>query len=267
MRKIGVEHKSILMLLAGFLMLTSCEEVIDPDLQKAGPRIVIDGSISNQNENHVVRISKTIPFDAPNTFNGLKGAKVSLITSGGTSVSLSEISDGIYRSPQFRGTPGMTYKLEVIAEGRVYTTSSTMPYPVLPDSISFKKLSFFGNTRIYPNVYYKDPAKVQNQYRYILKVNDKQQADIVFEDRFNDGNNVSDLIIYDSDDDLKPGDVLNIEMQTIDRNVFKYYYAIGQIKGENGPPVAPANPESNFSNGALGIFNAFTKSSVTITLK
>ncbi|MFA5244546.1 MAG: DUF4249 domain-containing protein [Pedobacter sp.] len=266
-RKTGMEYKSILMLFTGFLILTSCEDVIDLDLQKTEPRIVIDGSISNQNENHFVRISKTIPFDASNTFNGLKGAKVSLTTSGGLSVSLKEISDGVYRSPMFRGTPGVTYKLEVIAEGKVYTASSTMPNPVLPDSISFKQLSFFGNTRVYPNVYYKDPANVQNQYRYILKVNNKQQADIVFEDRFNDGNNVSDLIIYDSGDDLKRGDVIDIEMQTIDRNVFKYYYAIGQIRGENGPPVAPANPDSNFSNGALGVFNACTRSSFTITLK
>jgi len=267
MRQTVLVYRGLFMLLTGFLMLTSCEDVIDLDLQRAEAKIVIDGGISNQNENHFVRISKTVNFDSSNSFNAVKGAKVSLITPVGTSIGLTEISDGIYRSPQFRGTPGMTYKLEVLAEGKVYTASSTMPYPVLPDSISFKKLSFFGNTRIYPNVYYKDPANVQNQYRYILKVNGKQQADIVFEDRFNDGNNVSDLIIYDGDDDLKPGDVIDIEMQTIDRNVFKYYYAIGQIKGENGPPVAPSNPNSNFSNGALGIFNACTKSSVKITLK
>jgi hypothetical protein len=141
-----------------------------------------------------------------------------------------------------------------------------MPYSVIPDSIGFKKLSFFGNATIYPTVYYKDPSSVQNQYRYLLKINNKSQADIVFEDRFNDGNAVSDVIIYDGDD-IKSGDIINIEMQSIDRNVFKYYFAISQIGGNGGPPVAPANPDSNISNGALGIFSAYTKATISIILK
>ena len=141
-----------------------------------------------------------------------------------------------------------------------------MPFPVVPDSVGFKKLSFFGNANIYPTVYYKDPLSVQNQYRYLLKINNKPQADIVFEDRFNDGNAVSDVIIYDGDD-IKSGDIINIEMQCIDRNVFKYYFAISQIGGNGGPPVAPANPDSNISNGALGIFSAYTKSMISIVLK
>lgn len=257
-------------MLAILTLLSSCEDVITPELQNAEPRIVIEGSISDRSENHIVRVSKTIPFDAPNTFNGLKGAKVTLIGPSGASLILNEVSDGIYRTPRFSGIPGSTYKLEVLAEGKVYTASSTMPFPVYPDSVSFKKLSFFGNTRIYPTVFYDDPPQVQNQYRYILKVNNKQQADIVFEDRFNDGNTVSDVILYDAEDDedeLKPGDVVDIEMQSIDRNVFKYYYALAQIKGEGGPPVAPANPDSNFSNGALGIFSACTKYSIRVVLK
>ena len=116
-------------------------------------------------------------------------------------------------------------------------------------------------------VYYNDPPKVQNQYRNILKINGKLKGDIVFEDRFNDGNAVSDIIIYDGDEDLKPGDIVEVEMQSIDRNVFKYFFALSQIGGNGGPPVAPANPESNFNNGALGIFNACSKSTKSVVLK
>jgi hypothetical protein len=142
-----------------------------------------------------------------------------------------------------------------------------MPNPVNLDSVGFKTISFFGNSNIYPMVYYTDPPKVQNQYRNILKINGKLQGDIVFEDRFNDGNAVSDVIIYDGDDDLKPGDIVEVEMQSIDRNVFKYFFALSQIGGNGGPPVAPSNPETNFNNGALGIFNACAKSTKSVVLK
>jgi len=255
-----------LLLFISFLLFSSCEKVIDLDLNNAEPIIVIEGNISDQTENQFVRISKTIPFTESNSFNGYAGAKVTVTPPSGIPINFTEVSKGLYRSQRFRGTPGQTYKLEVLADGKLYTANSTMPLPVVPDSVGFKKLSFFGNSKIYPTVYYKDPAGVQNQYRYLLKINNKSQADIVFEDRFNDGNEVSDVIIYDGDD-IKSGDSIEIEMQTIDRNVFKYYFAISQIGGNGGPPVAPANPDSNINNGALGIFSAYTKSTISIVLK
>lgn len=262
--------KNILLLCcfsSGMILFSSCEKVIDLELKKVDPIIVIEGTVSNQSENHLVKISKTIPFDQLTRFKGVKGAKVTLKSSAGLSLSYIEISEGIYGSPRFRGMPGHTYTLDVLVEGKAYTAKSTMPFPVVPDSIGFKTLSFFGNSNVYPTVYYKDPPKVQNQYRYIVKINGKLQGDIVFEDRFNDGNEVSDVIIYDGEDDIKSGDIIDIEMQSIDRNVFKYFFALSQIDGNGGPPVAPANPVSNFDNGALGIFNACSKSSRTVIVK
>lgn len=255
-----------LVILVSLFLFSSCEKVINLELKKAESVIVIEGSISDQLENQFVKISKTTPFTESNTFNGFKGANVNIITPGGMPITFIEVSPGLYRSQRLKGTPGQTYKLEVLADGKLYTASSTMPLPVIPDSLGFKKLSFFGNANIYPTVYYKDPSGVQNQYRYLVKINNKYQADIVSEDRFNNGNAVSDVINYDGDD-IKSGDIITIEMQSIDRNVFKYYFAISQIGGNGGPPVAPANPNSNISNGALGIFSAHTKSTLSIVLK
>ena len=238
----------------------------ETDLQTAEPAIVIDAILNDQFENQFVRISKTIPFDQNNTLNGVKGAKVTLSAVNRAPVSFTEMSEGVYRSSRFRGIPGTSYHLEVVADGKTYTARSTMPLSVWPDSISFKSITFLEKSRLYPAVNYKDPKNIQNQYRYILRVNNIIEADQVSEDRFNDGNNVSDLIIFDGDG-LKSGDKVGIEIQSIDRNVFKYYFAISQIGGNGGPPVAPANPVSNFDNGALGIFNACTKLIFNVTLK
>jgi hypothetical protein len=256
----------LLLSLFSLFLFSSCEKVIELDLQNTKPIIVIEGSVSNRFENQFVRISKTIDFTKTNTFGGLKGAKVSLSSSSGLKVDFFEVEDGLYKSPEFKGIPGNTYKLEVLAEGKVYSANSTMPLVVTPDSLRFKKLSFFGSTNIFPAVYYKDPQGIQNQYRYLLKINSKELQDFVSEDRFNDGNEVSDLI-FNEGEDIKSGDTIHVEMQSIDRNVFKYYFALKQIKGEGGPPVAPANPNSNFNNGALGIFSAHTKAYITGIVK
>lgn len=262
----------ILGIIFGFTVLlstslfSSCEEVIEVDLSKAAPRIVIEGSISDQSEIHTVKVSNTTTFDQPNAFNGIKGAKVTVNISNGQTFSFTATGDGIYRSQRFRGMPGLNYTLEVVVGGKTFKASSVMPRAVKPDSITFKSLTIFGNSRIYPSIYYKDPARIQNQYRYIVKVNGALIAEQVNEDRFSDGNATSDLITFDGDG-IQIGDKAEIEIQCIDRNVFKYYFAISQIGGNGGPPVAPSNPDSNFDNGALGIFSAHTRSVYTATLK
>ena len=109
---------------------------------------MIEGSISDQIENQFVKISKTTPFTESNTFNGFKGANVTITPTSGMPINFTEVSPGLYRSQRLKGTPGQTYKLEVLADGKLYTASSTMPLPVIPDSVGFKKLSFFGNVNI-----------------------------------------------------------------------------------------------------------------------
>lgn len=260
-------RKNILMfaLFAGML-LSGCEKVIDLKLDNAAPVVVIDGGISDNNENQVVRISKTYNFTEPNKFNGVRGAKLVLTRPNGSLINYTEVSPGIYQTPKMRGIPGNTYKLDVTIEGTTYSASSTMPRRVILDALTFKHFNFFGTVNTYIAVNYNDPELTQNQYRYILKIKGKTVEDMVNEDRFNNGNKVSDPIFYDLGD-LISGDSLHVEFQCIDRNVYRYFFSLGQIGNRSGPPVAPANPVSNFSNGALGIFNAHTSSKRTAVIK
>lgn len=247
------------------MSLTACEKIIVPELQTADPKVVIEGSITNRFDNHTVKISRTIMFDQKTVFNGVRGAKVTVTTSNGQVFSFTDTDDGIYRSPRFKGLPGTTYSLKVDLEGHTYRASSTMPREVPADSIVFKKITVFGKDYVYPAVYYVDPPGEQNQYRYLVKVNHQFKSDQVIDDRFSDGNSTSDMIRLD--DGVLRGDRVDLEMQCIDRKVFKYYYAIAQIGGDSGPPVAPSNPVSNIDNGALGVFSAHTKVNFSVSLK
>jgi hypothetical protein len=259
-------RNSIYILLFTTTIMVGCEKIVDLKLDNATPIVVIDASINDLNENQIVKISKTYNFTEPNRFNGVGGAVVVLTTPEGNSINYTETSPGIYQTIKMKGIPGKRYRLDVSLEGETYTAYSTMPSKVTLDSLTFKKFNFFGKENDYLAVNYNDPAGINNQYRYILKVKGVIEEDKVNEDRFNDGNKVSDVIFYDVND-LVAGDKLDVEFQCIDRNVYRYFYSLGQNNGSGGPPVSPSNPVSNFSNNALGIFNAHTSSKLSVVIK
>ena len=248
------------------MLFYSCEKVIDLQLENSVPIVVIDAGVSDVLENQVVRISQTYSFTEANRFNGLEGAKVVLKSSTGNTYDYTEVSPGIYQSNRFRGRPDITYSLDVTVGDKTYSATSTMPKKVILDSLNFKEFTFFGTTNTYVTANFNDPPGIQNQYRYILKVKGKIEEDVVSEDRFDDGSKVANVIFHEMDD-LVAGDAIDVELQCIDRNVFKYFFSLSQNSGGGGPPVAPSNPPSNFSNGALGVFNAYTSSKKTVVLQ
>lgn len=262
----GFIKNRVLSLTLALFLFGSCEKIIDLKLDNSDPLVVIDGGLNDQNENQELRISKTYNFTESNKFNGVSGAVVILTRPNGSKVNYNEVSPGIYRTVKMRGVPGNKYILSVTIEGKTYTASSIMPVRVNLDSLSFKQFNIFSSQSTYVAVNFSDPPNIANQYRYILKTNGNVKADMVNEDRFNNGNKVSDAIFYELDD-LSSGETIDVEFQCIDKQVYRYFYSLGQNSGAGGPPVAPANPPSNFDNGALGVFNAYTTSKLSIVIK
>lgn len=262
----NVIKNNLSILIFAALFFGGCEKVINLKLDSAEPLVVIDAGLSDQNENQVVKISRTYSFTEPNKFNGVSGAKVVLKRPNGTTISYNQISPGVYQSVRMRGVAGNKYTLDVTLDGKTYTASSTMPARVILDSLTFKQFNLFGKTNTYIAVNYNDPVLTENQYRYILRVKGNIEDDKVNEDRFNNGNTVADVIFYKLDN-LVAGDSLDVQFQCIDRNVYRYFYSLGQNNGGGGPPVSPANPVSNFNNGALGVFNAHTSSKRSLVIK
>ncbi len=122
-------------------------------------------------------------------------------------------------------------------------------------------------------VHYKDPAGVANQYRFVMKVNGVQSKQVYAEnDRLTDGNNVPSVLFYTGNnkdqDQLRTGDVVEVEMQCIDKNIFLYWFTLSQ-QSQNGPGggTTPGNPPSNINNNALGYFSEHTVSKKQMTVK
>lgn len=255
-------------LLAFAVILSSCEKVIDLNLDQTTPKIVIEGILTNLNTNHLVSISNTKNFDEDNNRAVISGAVVKITDENGQTISFTEqAKSGNYYSTRFRGVPGRSYTMSVTTNGQTFTATSKMPLPVPIRSLTQVELSFFGETRKLVEVNYLDPINIENFYYNKLYVNGVKRGSLdISSDRFNDGKPVKNATFV-SDPDLKTGDKVKIQLLTIDENVYRYLFSLSQITGNGGPPTTPANPTSNFSNGAIGYFSASTLSTDSLVIK
>src|SRR5690606_10410340 len=109
-----------------------------------------------------------------------------------------------------------------------------------------------------------------NYYKFNVTLNDTllntANDIIVVDDLLVDGNPIR-IPIFTTEFQL--GDSVEVELQSIDKNVFKFYQTMSAVASEaaGGPfSATPANPESNIKGGALGVFGAYTSSRKTIVI-
>lgn len=264
--KIKLNH-TLYTALVAFTLFSSCEKVIDLELKDTTSKIVIEGSITDVYEPQLVVVTQTINFQESTKKVPVTGATVVVKEEGGQTLTFLEKKPGMYVSSIFKGIPGKKYTITVSSNSQNYTASSIMPLPVEIESLSQTELTFFGTKKKFVVVNYNDPVGVPNYYNTRIAVNGiKRSSFYVESDRFNDGKPVKNNIFTD-EPDLVTGDTVKVELQGIDEKVYRYLFSITQITGNGGPPTAPANPDSNFSNGALGYFSALTSRTDQIIIK
>jgi len=254
------------------LTLLSCTKVVDINLNDAAPKIIIEGGVSDKLASCSVKVSKTINFDEPNDFPSVTGALVSITDEFGENTTLSETSAGLYKADFYRGISGKTYTVTVSAEGKTYTASSTMAYPIAIDTLIPQRITFdhFSKTETlnYVKIEYQDPKGQDNYYRFIEKINSTISTDIMIDnDLLRDGNVISQQI-YSENPPIQEGDTITVYLQTIQKDIFNYFEQLSQVTSQDrgGQAAAPANPTSNFSNGALGYFSAYSVRSKRIIM-
>lgn len=245
-------------------LFVSCEDVIELDLNESAPHLVIVGEITNQTDQQVVTLSKTVPFTSESRFEGISNAQVEVVDGHGTVFRFTERSPGVYVADHFAGIEFETYELHVSVDGKAYTASSQMPPLVGIDSVGTAVSDLFGEEQKYVALKYQDPPHEPNYYRYLISVNDGPvQFVYVASDKFNDGKYVSERL-GNPDEDLVTGDAVVVYMQCVDKAMFDFWNA---VQATNPGTAAPANPPSNISNGALGYFGAYSMAKITTEIK
>jgi len=256
-----------------FLMLSiasiSCQKVIDVDLNSSSPRIVIEGSISDGRTPCTVKISRTVNFNQPSTFPPVEGAVVRLSDPYEHTVTLTEVTPGTYSTSAISGHFGIKYTITVSVDGQTYVASSTMPIPVTIESLSLQNFTIGRNSSLAVVVYFFDPEGVSNYYRFVEQRNGITQNFIfLMDDRAQDGTYMNSILFAEKDT-IKVNDTIKVFLQCVDKNVYDFYTTAQQISdNQEGPQSAsPTNPPSNFSNGALGCFSAYTERSDEIIIR
>lgn len=263
-----------------FLAFSSCEKVIELDLDDAEPRLVIEGFVTDQPGPYTIKISQSGRFYDANDFPLQSGASVVISDENGNVDELTEVSTGIYQTTTLQGQRGVTYTLDVALNGKNYTTSSQMPaQQITLDSllVTFEEESIFYKEGFYMTAYFNDPLDIENYYRLNVLVNgevyvfgaDDEDSDFIYvddnfwlaNDKFTDGN-IQD---FEFPHTLKEGDSIYVEMHHINRSTFDYYRTLVDII--DGAGVAPSNPISNFGDQALGYFGAFSVTANSVIVK
>nr|WP_294779923.1 DUF4249 domain-containing protein [uncultured Flavobacterium sp.] len=244
------------------LTFTSCEDVVNLDLETGETRLVIDAEImwkkGTDGKEQTIKISKTAPY-YNNTTPKVSGAQVRVENSNGDVFIFNETEAGVYKCTNFVPVIDMDYKLFVEAEGKSFTAAEKLSSVTPITKIDQKFIPDFGGEDIIElTFYYKDPADQINFY-----LTDYKSEFLIFpqyaltNDEFYNGNEISNRF---SDEDMKAGNTVKITHRGVSKNFFNYMKLILEASSSNPFSVPPGNIRGNILNTnnaneyALGYF-------------
>jgi|SRR5690554_1450245 len=266
--------KSVLSLIA-CIALVSCEEVIDLDLGNAEPWIVIEGMITTDQGPYRVKINQSVDYGEVNEFPPVSGAAVTVTDEDGNTEVLEEVEEGIYLIQALQGENGKNYAIEVNYDNETYQASSSLPasnIPIQSLEYVFEEETLFIEEGYYLTAYFADPEDEVNYYRLKIFVNGEpyyfeRDDNLVKDDNFwliNDKFFNGKMMDFGFPHKLKAGDQVDVELHQVDQATYDYYRTLVELMGFGG--VAPANPLTNWSNGALGYFGAVSVTYASVVI-
>jgi hypothetical protein len=255
------------------IIIISCTEEVDIDINAAHPQLVVEASIGLYEPARVV-LTRSISLDESINVPFETNADVQITDNFGKTEKLREISPGVYASSMIYGVEGNKYYLNVKTKDETITSTSTMPAKVKIDTVTVLNSVYPGGGPPQGNqpapfyevrVKFSDPANETNYYRFLTYVNGKVvNRNNILNDRLVNGNIVESLlVIYNPE--LRAGDKITVEMQCIEKPVFEYFSSVNSMRGPNSS--SPANPYTNLSGAILGYFSAHTVERIDYILK
>ncbi|MCX6294868.1 MAG: DUF4249 domain-containing protein, partial [Bacteroidetes bacterium] len=265
---------------------SACTENLDVKLPNSDKKIVIEGVIENGKVAEVI-ITRTIPLfssisgttatdfyvlDAKvYVSNGIITDTLSLAIDSGSSLGV------VYKGSTILGISGQNYSLNIVtADGTIYKSTTSIPYPVALDSVWWKAQPPEDSLG-YANAHLTDPSAPGNNYRWYAKRPTKDRRFIApygatFDDKFINGksfefaytkgydptDNVNSAL-NDSDKErnyYRKSDTIYIKFCTIDKASKDFYTTFEAALSSNGNPFAsPTTILGNIDNGALGVWS------------
>jgi len=257
------------------LFFSSCEDVVNLDLETGEAKLVVDAEIiwkkGTAGNEQVIKISKMAPY-YNNTTPKVSGAQVRIENNGGDIFTFNETEPGIYVCTNFVPVLNADYKLFVTAEGQSFTATEKLTSVTPIDKVEQALVPDFGGEDVIElTFYYKDPADQANFY-----LTDYQSEFLLFpeyeltDDELFNGNDISTRF---SDEDMKPGNIAEITHRGISKGFYNYMKLILEVYDGNPFSVPPGNIRGNIvntgdaNNFALGYFRLCESDHVSYVVK
>lgn len=260
-----MKRLSILLLAAvGGLLLPACTKTVDFDFRSVDPIPVVEAYYmpdASGAGSCFVRATRTLPYDAAPADPVPAGTfSCRLVDLTAAETLLECEADGILDRTVPRPADGHEYLLEVRIGDALFSAQSLYHDPVAIEDARFEYKSVMGTDKLICAVSFRDRPGEENYYYCTIRT-DTWSLSTPCSDKYSDGRLLTVEFSCDSSTgqmgttvegaDLRPGDVVQIELRTIDRAVWDFYRT-----EEQGSAFTPADPAGNFSGGCLGYFSA-----------
>ncbi|TAE51250.1 MAG: DUF4249 domain-containing protein [Bacteroidetes bacterium] len=239
------------------LVLSACEEAFEIDPRQVEETIVIESTLSSTPSQPLAFISLSGSLSEAGNFRWVDNAELSMSTASGGLYPASLADTGVYIFPGLTPVSGETYTLDVNYEGKNYRASSYLHSPQPIDSLSFE---YRGEGPIREAGYMMSahftPPSSDLYMRFWVSVNGRPLYDYFLYNGWQEGGDAG-LYIFRTTA-FEPGDSIVVTAAVVDQEVYTYYDQLSALAGSafSSGSAAPANPQSNFSGGALGYFAA-----------
>lgn len=270
--------KKIILLFIFFFTFSSCEDVVEVDLNEAPPRLVIDAGINwfknTTGNEQSIKLSLTAPF-FDEDIQPANGAIVVIADTNGNIFDFVEDGNsGIYRNSTFIPVLDGTYRLSVFYNNESYTATETLKSVVPIDFVEQRDDGGFLGEDIELKAFYTDPANIENFYFFEFISNIPVLPTLeVYEDRFTDGNQIFGFY---TEEELQAGDQVTIKNYGVTDRFYQFMSTLLQQGSEDsgGPfETQPATVrgncfnETNSDNFPFGYFRLSEVDEVVYTIQ
>lgn len=267
------------------LIITSCIDQIDLNLDSGASNLVVFGWITNEAVPYEIKLSLSNGYSDQSGYPAVSGAEVFVTDQEGNRFDFLEIEEtGKYLSNPtvFRGTPGSEYQLTVLYNQNQYqSTTEQMPVLGLAEDAFVNFISDPVEFEIDPDdenffisAFVDDDPSTSNYYRWKIYVNGQLRNSpeelVLFDDQFTNGNkfkfDAGNVLFTESDEAY-------FEHMSLSIGAYDYYKNLrDQISNSTlSPRVLPGIVEGNMTNLddpdelVLGYFGASEISIVNVS--
>lgn len=259
------------------LILFSCEEVIDVELNESEPKLVVEATmfrlIENQEGATEIKLSLTAPF-FDTVIPTVSDAQVTITDSNNNSFPFTHTSDGRYVSEtNLIPKDGVDYTLTILYNGEIYTATEQIESvsPWENDIEQDNEGGFLGD-EIEVKAFWTDPVEEENYYYVQIFSEVANELDIASDEFFN-GNRIFALF---SNEDLQAGDDITFQLDGVDVNFNNFVFILLQQSSDGGGGPFETQPatvrgnilnETNPDNFPLGYFRVSERAIITYTVQ